>query len=129
MKDAMVISGQVIHGDAYGRKLGFPTANLDRRHYARLSAKPKFGIYAGTAQIKNSSKKYKAAILIGPRDLRGLPKIETYLLGFKGNLYGRYVTIQLNKFLRPFRIFSGESALKLQIREDLNQTKKLIKLT
>ncbi len=131
-----------MRGRRYGEKLGFPTANLDRRQFARLKVKPKLGVYAGVvqiAQIKNSLKKYKtgsyktgsykAGIVIGPMDRLGLPKLEAHLIGFSGSLYGRHLTIRLTNYLRPFRKYSGESALKAQIKKDISKVKRLVVLT
>ncbi len=111
----MIITGNVIKGDQYGRKLGFPTANLDRRQYNRDGLKIKFGVYVGMA-----STGHKAAIVIGPLDKKGLPKLEAHLLGFKGNLYGKTITITLKKYIRPFRKFKGEAELIKQIKKDLD---------
>ncbi len=47
----MIISGKVIYGDRYGKRLGFPTANLDRREYSRRKLKIRFGVYTGWAEI------------------------------------------------------------------------------
>ena len=120
------ISGRVLRGARYGRKLGFPTANLDRRQWTRLKPSPKLWVYAGTAQIKNPSRKYKAGIVVGPIDNKGLPKIEAYLINFSGNLYGKSLELELIKYLRPFHKYSGEPALKLQIKKDISKVKKLI---
>ena len=101
--------------------MGFPTANIDRREYTRKKLKIKFGVYAGLAEVrlKAISYKLKAAIVIGPVDSSGLPKIEAHLLGFKGNLYGRKIMLFLVKYIRPFRKFKSEKALKLQIKKDI----------
>jgi riboflavin kinase / FMN adenylyltransferase len=120
------ISGKVIHGENYGKKLGFPTANLDRRSFSRRKTKVRLGVYAGWAEIVSSSKrqaarKYKAAIVIGPLDKKGLPKIEAHLMGFKGNLYSIYLNIYLNIYLRPFRKFRNEEDLKKQIVLDIKK--------
>ena len=150
----IIFKGKVIHGDHYGRKLGFPTANIDRRDYKRQGLKLKFGIYAGAVFVssrpsaserrdplifpakrflrssdafvsRNSTKKYKAAIVIGPLDKNGLPKIEAHLLNFKGNLYGKNLALYLNTYLRPFRKYQRESELINQIGKDIKQVKKL----
>ena len=122
------LSGRVVRGKGYGRQLGFPTANLDRWDYSRRKIKIKFGIYAGFAayQLKAISYQLKAAIVIGPVDNRGLPKIEAHLMGFKGNLYGKKISLQLVKYIRPFRKFENEMALKTQIQKDIILIKKLI---
>jgi len=124
----MEISGKVISGDRYGRILGFPTANLDRRQYARRKMKIRLGVWAGTARILNSKFKilnYPAGIVIGPIDSKGLPKIEAHLIGFKGNLYGKKVTIILQKYIRPFKKFKNMEALKQQIAKDIRAVKKI----
>ncbi len=118
----MQLKGQVVKGASLGRKLGYPTANLDRRDYARRKLRIRLGIYAGYADI---GKGYGAAIIIGPIDKAGLPKIEAHLLGFKGNLYGKPLTITLKQYIRPFRKFKGEEELKKQINRDIRKIKKL----
>ncbi|MCX6797364.1 MAG: riboflavin kinase [Candidatus Doudnabacteria bacterium] len=119
------ISGKVIYGENYGKKLGFPTANLDRRDYQRRHLKIRFGVYAGWAEFKLKAKSYKlkAGIVIGPLDHRGLPKIEAHLIGFKGSLYGKKLVIYLQKYLRHFRKFKNEEKLIKQIKEDIERIK------
>lgn len=120
------IYGIVMRGTQYGKQLGFPTANLDRKQFSRLIPRPKLGVYAGTAQKNKSLKIYKAGIVIGPRDARALPKIEAHLIGFSGNLYGQRLELKLMKYLRPFQKYSGEMALKAQIKKDISKVKKLL---
>ena len=134
------VSGKVVRGEKYGRKLGFPTANLERRGYVKLKSKPRLGVWAGTAilnpksEIRNpknfkspilNHKSYIAGIVIGPVDKSGLPKIEAYLLGFKGNLYGKKIVLYLQKFVRPFKKFKSVEALKKQIKKDIKIIKQL----
>jgi riboflavin kinase / FMN adenylyltransferase len=120
--DFITISGRVVHGDGYGKKLGFPTVNLDRRSYASRALNIKLGVYSGTAAYKLKTKNYKlykAAIVIGPIDKTGLPKIEAHLLNFKGNLYGQKIILSLGKYIRPFKKFKSEPELKKQISKDI----------
>lgn len=122
------ITGRVVHGKKYGRILGFPTANLDRRQYVRQKQKVKLGIWAGHVYLKPKAYKLKplpAAIVIGPVDSKGLPKIEAHILDFKGDLYGQKLTFILNKYIRPFRKYKGEEELKKQITKDLEVIKNL----
>lgn len=117
------ILGTVIHGRHYGRKLGFPTVNLDRRSYSRRKLQVKAGIWAGTASFQlsaNSCKRYVSAIVIEPADSKGLPKIEAHLIGYKGNLYGKKITLVLHKYVRRFKSFPNIRDLKSQIRRDID---------
>ena len=112
-----IISGKIIRGDGYGKALGFPTANLDRREFLKLKKRPRLGVYAGKFFL--NKKKYKAGIVIGLIDKRGFLKIESHLIGFKGNIYGRKATVQIDKFLRLFKKFKTREALLSQIRKDI----------
>ena len=132
------ITGKVIKGDGYGKTLGFPTANLDRREYKRKKLKIKQGVWAGQVELRVSArggsasggksrklKVFRAGIVLGPLDSKRLPKIEAHLVGFKGNLYGKKITITLKKYLRPFKKFRNKTELQQQIKADIN---KIIKL-
>jgi riboflavin kinase/FMN adenylyltransferase len=105
------ISGIVIHGDGYGKKIGFPTVNLKTKTEARL---PFSGVYAGSGEL--GGKNYRAGIVIGPHD-----KIEAHLIGFSGDAYGKKVVLRLEKFLRPYKNFSSEQELIEQIKKDIEQ--------
>lgn len=113
------IKGKIIKGDGYGKKIGFPTINIDRRSFSRLKNKPKLGVYAGQVTLIN--KIYKAGIVIGPIDKKNLPKIEAHLIGYKGNAYGKLVSIEINKFIRNFKNFKTEAELIVQIENDLKK--------
>jgi riboflavin kinase/FMN adenylyltransferase len=113
-------SGRVVRGDGFGRKLGFPTANLDRRQWTRQKLKLRHGVYAGAALLP-LGKRYPAGIVIGPTDARGLPKIEAHLIGFRGNLYGKQLALEIGKFIRPYKTFPNLVLLKQQIARDLKQ--------
>ena len=105
------ISGRVIKGEGYGRKLGFPTVNLET---ANTAVKPLEGVYAGNATLEG--KIYKAGIVLGPHG-----KIEAHLLNYSGDAYGKVVLLTLHKFLRKFKKFDTETALIEQIKKDLTQ--------
>ena len=114
------ITGKVVRGDGYGKKLGFPTINIDRRHFVRLKKKPVFGVYAGEVKMLNTEcLTFRAGIIIGPLDKKGLPKIEAHLIGYGGNAYGNKVIFELSKFLRKFKKFKNERELITQIEKDL----------
>lgn len=104
------VSGKVIHGDDYGKKLGFPTVNL---HIEETESLPP-GVYSGTGTLEGVE--YKAGIVIGPKD-----KVEAHLIGYSGDAYGQTVSLTINKFLREYKKFDTEDELINQIKEDLKQ--------
>lgn len=119
------ISGKVIRGDGYGKNIGFPTINIDRRNFRRLKNKPKFGVYAGVVHLEarppSREKVYKSGIVIGPLDKRGLPKLEAHLIGYNGNAYGKSATFRTTRFIRKYRNFKTEQELISQIKKDLKR--------
>lgn len=129
MTREVTITGRVVRGTGYGANLGFPTANLDRRQYARLPKRPPLGIYAGTAKRQGAKRIYQAAIVIGPKGKHGLPKIEAYLLGFTDVLYGKKLELSLKKYLRRFVSFKNENVLKRQILKDIEEVRRTVPLT
>ena len=113
-----VISGKVIRGEGYGKKLGFPTVNLQITQGNPVQTAE--GVYAGKAFLegkppsKLAGREYRAGIVIGPGN-----KVEAHLLGYDGDAYGQEVTLELNKFLREYKKFETEEELIIQITEDL----------
>ena len=112
-----IFSGTVIRGEGYGKKIGFPTINIDERDFSSLKKKPVFGVYSGRVTL--SGKIYKAGIIIGPLDKKGLLKVEAHLLGYKGNAYGKQAVFEVFQFLRKFKKFKTEKELISQIKKDL----------
>ncbi|MEK7574673.1 MAG: riboflavin kinase [Patescibacteria group bacterium] len=119
-----IIEGKVLKGLGYGRKLGFPTANLDHKQYMKDKMNLPLGIYAGVVFLHHINKIRKTAIVIGPLDKKKIPKIEAHILGFKGRLYGKKLTLYLYKFLRPFEIYKTEKLLIAQIKRDVKRVEK-----
>ena len=107
------ISAEVIHGEGYGKKLGFPTVNLDVDEEKQREF-PKDGVYGGIALLRG--KEYMAAIVVGPNG-----KLEAHLIGFKDDAYGEYVTLKIEKFIREYKNFDTEEELINQIKKDLKQ--------
>ena len=103
-----LIKGIVVKGDGYGRKLGFPTVNLE----VQEEEIPTVGVYAGTAMLEGN--KYRAGIVVGPNN-----KIEAHLVNYNGDAYGKEVTLQLEKFLRDYKKFDTEQELIKQIEKDI----------
>ncbi len=118
------LRGRVIKGQGYGQRIGFPTANIDRKGYLKLKNGIPFGVYAGLVALGN--KVYKAGIVIGPKDAKGHPKLEAHLIGYDGDIYGKLLVFRIEKFLHKFKKYKSEKELKKQIAKDISIIKKII---
>ncbi len=110
------LEGIVVSGDQRGGTLGFPTANLSVDPHLLV---PAYGIYAGAALDG------RAAVSIGVNPHYGgnERRIEAFLLGFEGDLYGKPLRIELWKRLRDERSFESEEDLVRQIAFDVEATR------
>ena len=112
-----IISGIVQHGDSRGHTLGLPTANL------ALDASlldPAFGVYGGWADAGELGR-FPAAVNLGVHPtVHELPHpvAEASLLGFDGDLYGRFLRLELLFQVRPEQRFSSLPELTAQIARD-----------
>lgn len=105
----------VVEGDRRGRLLGFPTANL--RLGDRLV--PRMGVYAGHASLPDGTRRACVSNLgVRPSFDAVEPRLESHLIDFDGDLYGRPLTVTLEHFIRPERRFESLDALKAQIAAD-----------
>lgn len=115
---AWEIEGRVETGDARGRTIGFPTANIHPADYLR----PMVGVYAVRAGIDRgeATQWHMGVANLGRRPT--FDKIdlllEAHLFDFSGDLYGRHLRVALTHFIRPERKFDGLDALKAQIALD-----------
>lgn len=118
-----VIEGIVEHGDARGRTLGFPTANIA---LSGTDAGLDDGVWAARVQI-NSETWAVAAVSVGRRrtfyEGEGQRLLEAHLLDFDGDLYGQMLRIELVALLRDQRSFSGIDALIEQLHHDVAETR------
>lgn len=119
-----ILSGKVVHGHQLGRRLGIPTANL---MLPKELAVPKFGVYACRCVIDGAH--YSAVTNIGTRPtVAGIGiTVEPWILDYQGDLYGREITLEFYRFLRPELRFSSLEALQQAIRRDAEQTKEILK--
>jgi riboflavin kinase/FMN adenylyltransferase len=113
------IEGVVEHGDARGRTIGFPTANI-----SVPDGHIRDGVWAGTVQLGSGpgGRCHPAAISVGRRPTyysKGVRLLEAHLLDYTGVLYGRTVLVTLHVYLRPQRRFRGTGELVAQIQEDI----------
>ena len=120
------IEGRVERGDARGRLIGFPTANLMLGDYLRPAA----GVYAVRVGIEQDGRTqwHDGVANLGQRPTFGGSdlRLEAHLFDFDGDLYGRHLRVALIEHLRPERKFPGIDALKAQIAADAAQARTLL---
>ena len=111
------IEGKVQKGKQLGKKIGFPTANIDIKDY--VLACP--GVYAVRVKMKNNSKIYKGIANLGYRPTFNEKKLllEVHLFNFSGNLYDKDLLVEFLKFIRKEKKFKNMDQLKKQIKTDL----------
>ncbi len=128
----VAVLGTVVQGNQMGRKLGFPTANLDLQHELH----PPVGVYACTAcvleggRVGNPEGRWNAVCNIGFRPTvdgtpAPLPVVEAHLLDFSGDLYGRRIELAFVAGLRGEQKFPSLKALEDQIRADIQTARAL----
>lgn len=112
------ITGIVSHGYQEGRKIGFPTANIQTAPDKLLPAN---GVYATRAWI--GGKGYQAVTNIGTRPTYdgSTISVETHVLGMEEDLYGSTLRIELLRKIRDERPFSSPEELKEQIKKDIEE--------
>jgi len=114
------IEGVVKRGEKRGRKIGFPTCNLDLSSYIV----PKLGVYSAKVIIDKKIKK-KSIVNIGYRPTFGKKKLmlEAHIFGLKKNLYDKRIKVMLIKFIRKEKRFKSIVQLKKQIKKDIRKAK------
>ncbi len=118
-----ILTGEVVHGQRLGSRLGFPTANL---RLPEGIAVPKFGVYACRCLV--DGKQYPAVTNVGTRPTvsgQGIT-VEAWILDYTGDLYGQAVTLEFHRFLRPEQKFHSLDALKTQIDEDAAEVRRFL---
>lgn len=120
------VVGDVVHGDARGRELGFPTANLGGEIEGLV---PADGVYAGRAVIGGPGAAPRiAAISVGTNPTftpDGQSRVEAYLLDFDGDLYGERIEVRFTARLRGMEAFAGIDALIERMHLDVAETRSL----
>ena len=116
------VEGNVQKGRQVGKKIGFPTCNIDIKDYVLA----KTGVYAVKVLRKNNSKYIKGIANLGYRPTFNQKKIllEVHLFNFSGNLYNKYLSVEFLKFIRKEKKFKNVNQLRTQIKKDLNIAKK-----
>jgi len=111
------LQGPVVHGKQLGRTIGFPTLNVQVPEECLF---PRKGVYCGYAAIEGEKGLYSCISNIGTKPtVNGTVLcLESYLLGYAGDAYGRQARIDFRHFLRPEQKFDSLDALKAQITAD-----------
>lgn len=119
------LKGKVVHGYENGRKIGFPTANME---YDFPYLLPKKGVFAGIAKVRNQL--YLAMINVGyhPTIMQVKePRIEVHLLDFNENIYDEPIEVAFLSFLREEKKFVSMDALKEQLLHDRREVQNRLK--
>lgn len=111
------IQGKIIHGNQLGRKIGFPTINIQPPVQKLL---PPYGVYV--SRIELDGQRYGGITNIGKKPTVGgdsLAGAETYIYGFHGDVYEKEAKVSLLHFERPEIKFGGIGALQAQLQKDI----------
>ncbi len=114
---------RVVKGTGRGKSIGYPTANLD---IEPAQALPQDGVYATFTEVDN--KKYESLTNIGanPTFDAGVRTVESYLLDYRGDLYGKIIRVYFIDRIREEKKFVTAEALGAQIKKDIQKGRKIL---
>ena len=117
------VQGTVCHGEALGRTIGFPTANLLAPKGKKL---PPFGVYA--TKVHCGTKVYAGVTNVGNKPTVGsfATGIETCILDFEKDIYGKEIQVEFYEFIRPEMKFATLDDLKAQIAKDKRKAQRIV---
>jgi riboflavin kinase/FMN adenylyltransferase len=127
---AWAVEARVEHGDARGRAMGFPTANMHLGHCLA----PAFGVYAVRVTVLEGDRavaRHDGVANFGIRPMYqvNVPLMETHLFDFDGDLYGKYLSVELIQYIRPEAKFPSLEALIAQIAADAAKAREILAKT
>ena len=117
--------GAVSHGAGLGHTFGFPTVNIA---IPNGKCQPPYGVYA--SRVRVDDKVFDAVTDIGVKPTvsgSNIPGTETFILDFKGDLYGENLEVMLYKFLRSEKKFDSVELLTEQIKMDIGNASEYLK--
>lgn len=122
---AYTLSAHVSHGFRNGHRLGFPTANLDMDEVCQLL--PQIGVYATRVRIEGECELYPAMTSVGTRPTFDGTRlsVETYILDFDADLYGRKIEVAFLKRIRGEKKFADLQQLRTQMADDERHIREL----
>ena len=117
LKRNWCVIGKVEKGRQLGKKIGFPTCNIDIKDY--VLAMP--GVYVVKVYKKNRKSPIKGIANLGYRPTFKQKKLllEVHLFNFSGNLYNKYLSVEFLRFIRKEKKFKNVKQLRKQIKSDL----------
>ena len=122
--------GEVVHGDARGREMGFPTANMSQESDGMI---PADGVYAGLLSVVGGARAFQNmpdAISIGtnPTFDGQQRRVESFVIDRKGlDLYGEEVIVEFVQRIRPTLTFSSMAELITQMNDDVERARLLLR--
>ena len=110
-----ILTGEIVHGKKLGRKIGFPTANLEIDKELVL---PKIGVYYTNIEVEG--KIYKGITSVGnnPTVNGDTTTVETYILNFSKDIYGKKIKLYFIEKIREQQKFASLDQLKKQLERD-----------
>lgn len=118
------VRAAVVHGDAIGREIGFPTANLDPAMDGFL---PADGVYAAWAHL--DGRRYASAVSIGNNPtFEGIParRTEAHLIDARVDAYDKTIEVEFVEFIRPMIAFDGLESLTAALGEDVARIREIL---
>lgn len=119
-----IIKAKVIHGQGKGAEMGFATAN---QQISQLEKLPEIGVYA--SKVKIDDKQYIGITNVGTRptvDDAAKITIETHVLDYSGDLYGKIIEVDLVYRIRDIKKFANTQQLLKQINDDKETARELL---
>jgi riboflavin kinase/FMN adenylyltransferase len=117
------LAGIVVEGQKLGRRLGYPTANVDAAEYVR----PRLGVYATRSRLPDG-REMPGVANFGVNPTTGLvdARLEVWLFDFDEDIYGQTLETDFIAFLRPELRFDGLEALVSQIARDVEEARQML---
>lgn len=119
-----ILNGTVVHGDKRGKKIGYPTANIQPQNSQKVI--PKKGVYAVWVRFEGTY--YQGMMNIGERPTfeGNSITLEVHILDFDQDIYGKDVQLQFVKRIREEQQFDGIDELKNQLKTDERETRDIL---
>ena len=113
--EGVVVEAEVVSGNKLGRKLGFPTANMDISNLTDITN----GVYRSRITIDGVEYNAMSNVGIRPSVVSTGRWLETHIFDFNGDLYGKVLTVCLVEKIREERKFSSVAELRAQLEHDM----------